>query len=262
MTVEGKRIIVTGCASGIGAKTAKLLTERGATVIALDRNPVTENCEQFIQIDLADEASIAAAVEQIDGRADALCNIAGVPPTLPPIPVIQVNFVGLRLFTEHCIPKLNDGASIVNVSSLAGINWQASMERSKALFDVRTMADVPAFIEAQGISEEDCYEFSKEALTVWTMQCWNRWQDRGIRVNAVSPSATKTPILDDFMETVAARLKAKSKPIEGLPGPGAPEDIAPIIAFLCGDDSRWLNGANLIADGGLFAARVGQRFGF
>ena len=206
-----KRIIVTGAASGIGAESAKLLTERGATVIAMDRNKVDQNCDQFIQIDLSDADSIASAAEQIEGKADALCNIAGVPPTLPPVPVIQVNFVGLRMLTELCIPKLNQGASIVNVSSLAGINWQASMEKSKALFEIRSMEEVEGFIEEHQITEEDCYEFSKEALTVWTMKSWNRWQDQGIRVNAVSPSATKTPILGDFMETVAARLKAKSK---------------------------------------------------
>lgn len=260
--MKGKSVIVTGAASGIGAETAKLLTERGASVIAFDRNRVTENCTQFIKVDLADEGAIAAAVSQFDGKADALCNVAGVPPTVPPSLVLKVNVVGLRLFTEGMIPKLKDGAAVVNVASLAGAGWMHSIERSKALLAVDSMAGVEPFVEQFSITEEDAYEFSKEAVIVWTMQCWNRWQARGIRVNAVSPSATKTPILDDFMVTVAARLQKKMPPMDGLPGPGTAEQIAPIIAFLCSEDSAWLNGANIVADGGLFAARTGQRLGF
>ena len=260
--MNGKTVIVTGAASGIGAATAKLLTERGASVIAFDRHPVTENCEQYIAIDLSNEASIAAAVEEFDGKADALCNIAGVPPTVSPELVLQVNVVGLQLFTELMIPKLNHGAAIVNAASLAGAAWRTTIEKSKALLTVRTMDGVAAFIAEHGVTQEDCYELSKEAVIVWTMQSWNRWQERGIRVNAFSPSATKTPILNDFMETVAVRQQAKVEPMEGLPGPGSVEQIAPIVAFLCSDDSRWLNGTNIIADGGLFAARTGQLMGF
>ena len=258
--MKGKTIIVTGAASGIGAETAKLLTERGARVIAFDRNPVTENCEQFIEIDLSSEASIAAAVAQFDGKADGLCNIAGVPPTAPPDVVLKVNVVGLQLFTEQMIPKLNGGAAIVNVASLAGAAWRTTIEKSKALLKLRSMDAVASYLSTYGVTDEDCYELSKEAIIVLTMQCWNRWP--GIRVNGVSPSATKTPILADFMETVAVRQMAKAKPMAGLPGPGSAEDIAPVIAFLCSDDSRWLNGINIVADGGLFAARIGQHMGF
>lgn len=260
--MQGKTIVVTGAASGIGAATAKLLTERGASVIAFDRNPVTENCDQYIEIDLASEASIAAAVAQFEGKADALCNIAGVPPTVSPELVLQVNVVGLQLFTEAMIPKLDDGASIVHVASLAGAAWPTTLEKSKALLKLRSMNEVAGFIAEFGVTDEDSYELSKEAIIVGTMQSWNRWRDRGIRVNAVSPSATRTPILGDFLETVAVRQKAKVQPMEGLPGPGLAEDIAPVVAFLCSDDSRWLNSINIVADGGLFAARTGQRMGF
>lgn len=251
--MQGKTIIVTGAASGIGAETAKLLTERGANVIALDRNPVTENCVQYIPIDLMDEASIINAVAQIDGNPDALCNIAGVPPTVAPDIVLKVNVTGTILFTEQVVEKLNDGASIVNVASLAGAGWRQSLDRSNAIVQIKSM---------DGITEEDCYEFSKEAVIVWTKKCWNTWSDRDIRVNSVSPSATKTPILQDFMETVAARLKKKAPGMEGLPGPGAPEDVATAIAFLCSDDSKWVRGVDLVVDGGLFAARMGQAMGF
>ncbi|MFK7802547.1 MAG: coniferyl-alcohol dehydrogenase [Anaerolineae bacterium] len=262
MNLKNKTIVATGISSGIGAATAKLLKERGATVIGLDLNVTTENCDQFIQIDLSKEASIISACSQIKGGIDSILNIAGVPPTMPPIPVLQVNFTGLRMFTELLIPKTNQGSSIVNVASLAGMGWQKTIEQSKALFEIESMDRIGQFCEDHDIDEENCYEFSKEALIVWTMQSWNRWKDKGIRINAVSPSATHTPILSDFMETVAVRAK---KAVEGMadrPQPGQPEDIAPIIAFLASDDSRWLNGVNITAGGGLFAATAGFRMGF
>ncbi|MEM8860162.1 MAG: coniferyl-alcohol dehydrogenase [Chloroflexota bacterium] len=260
-SLDGKTIIVTGAASGIGAATAALLTERGARVVAFDRSPVMENCVQYIEIDLSSEESIANAAAQFYGTADVLLNISGVPPTVPPLTVLQVNVTGQLLFTDAIVSKIKDGGVIVNAASLAGNNWINTLEASTALLKVKQMADVAAFIEEYGVSEENCYELSKEAIIVWTKQSWNRYQDRGIRMNAVSPSATKTPILQDFIDTVAARLKNKAPGIDGLPGPGTAEDIAGVFAFMCSDDSRWLNGQNLIADGGLHAARSCQALG-
>jgi len=261
VSVENKTIIVTGAASGIGAETAKFLKERGATVIGFDRNEPTDNVDEFIQIDLSSEANITEACAAFKGKADALCNIAGVPPSLPPIPVLTVNFLGLRTFTHAMLPKLNDNASIVNIASLAGMAWRNSIEEAKALFEIKDYSELEAFISAHNIDQENCYEFSKEALIIWTMQQWNSF-GRGIRVNAVSPSATHTPILQDFMETVAKRVKARTEGMGERPSPGQPEDIAPIIGFLCSDDSKWLNGTNITADGGLFAAMTRHQLQF
>jgi len=260
VSLKGKTIIVTGVASGIGAATAKLLKERGATIIGFDRNETNENVDEFIQIDLSSEENIVNAVNAFKNKADALCNIAGVPPSLPPVPVLTVNFLGLRAFTETVLPKLNDNASIVNVASLAGIAWRDSIEEAKALFAVENFGDIESFIEENNITQENCYEFSKEALIIWTMQQWNTF-GRGIRVNAVSPSATHTPILKDFAG-VAERVKARTQGMTERPSPGQPEDIAPVIAFLCSDDSKWLNGINITADGGLFAAMTRHQMEF
>ena len=261
MSVEGKTVVVTGAASGIGAATAKFLKERGATIIAFDRNAPTDNFDEFIEIDLSSEANILEAVGKFNGKADAICNIAGVPPSLPPVPVLTVNFLGLRAFTQAMLPKLNDNASIVNVASLAGMAWRNHIEEAKALFAIEEFSELEVFIEANNINQENCYEFSKEALIIWTMQQWNSF-GRGIRVNAVSPSATHTPILQDFMDTVAKRVKARTEGMGERPSPGQAEDIAPIIGFFCSDDSKSLNGSNITADGGLFAAMTGHQLKF
>ena len=72
--------------------------------------------------------------------------------------------------------------------------------------------------------------FSKEFLIVWTMMNRWTWRDRGIRMNCVSPGPVESPILPDFLETLGERAK---EDIWIMDHPGRPEDIAPVIAFLC-----------------------------
>jgi len=253
LNLKDKKIVVTGAASGIGAETAKLLKSYGAEIITLDINEPEESYDAFFKIDLSVEENIKKVVNELPSGIDAVCNIAGVPPTVPPIPLLKVNVLGLLAFTNALVPKLNDNASIVNIASLAGMGWRNRVEEAKALLKVTDFDALEAFCQEHNIDTENCYEFSKETIIIWTMQQWNAY-GRGIRINAVSPSATQTPILQDFMDTVAQRVKARTEGMKDRPMPGKPEDIAPIIAFLCSDDSRWLNGTNTVADGGLFAA--------
>jgi len=80
MSLRNKRIIVTGAASGIGQQTAKLLKQKRAKIIAFDLNEPKKYVDEFIQIDLSKPEAIKKAVDQFSGGADALCNVAGVPP--------------------------------------------------------------------------------------------------------------------------------------------------------------------------------------
>jgi NAD(P)-dependent dehydrogenase (short-subunit alcohol dehydrogenase family) len=112
MSLDNKKIVVTGVASGIGAETAKVLKAQGAMVIGVDRNEPKENVDLYIKADLGNPDSIAAAVEAVPNGIDALCNIAGLPPTKDRVDVLKVNFLGLRHLTELMIGKLNDNASI------------------------------------------------------------------------------------------------------------------------------------------------------
>ena len=100
---EGKTIVVTGAASGIGAETARIVKEQGATVIGLDLNEPAANVDRYIRVDMSDPASIDEAVAAIPAGVDAICNIAGLPPTKNRALVLKVNFLGLRDFTEKMI---------------------------------------------------------------------------------------------------------------------------------------------------------------
>ncbi|MFZ7112603.1 MAG: coniferyl-alcohol dehydrogenase [Desulfatiglandales bacterium] len=248
--MENKRIVVTGAASGIGAETAKTLKARGATVIAVDINEPEGNADQYVRADLSDPASIEAAVKMIPEGIDALCNIAGLPPTRDRVLVLKVNFLGLRHFTELMIDKLNNPASIVNVASLAGVGWPEAGPQIKNLIALRDFNAVEKICDENGVTQEGgrSYFYTKETLIVWTMMNRWTWRDRGIRMNCVSPGPVETPILPDFLETLGERAEEDMKVMDR---PGRPEDIAPVIAFMCSDGSGWIRGANIPCDGGM-----------
>ena len=263
MDFLSKTVVVTGTASGIGAETARLLKAAGAKVIGLDRNVTTENVDQFIQIDLSDSASIDAAVAQIPQGIDALCNVAGVPPTPGPEMVIKVNFIGLRQLTEALIEKMNDNASIINVSSVAGVMWSQNIANVKLGLALASNDDVKAFIEAHNIVSDGkesnaAYPFSKQMVNAWSVQNASRWADRGIRINVVSPGPVATPIIDDFVKSFGAKA---DEDIEAAGGAGKAEDIAPTIVYMAHESSSWVSGQNVATDGGLQAQIMRKMLG-
>ena len=110
--------------------------------------------------------------------------------------------------------------------------------------------DVENFIQRHRVGNDGgrSYFFSKEALIVWTMKNRWTWRDRGIRMNAVSPGPVDTPILKDFIETLGARAEEDMRVMDR---PGHADDIAPVVAFLLSDMSRWMRGTNVHVDGGM-----------
>ena len=219
-------------------------------MLALDRNEVTENADRYIQVDMSDPKSIAAAVAELPDGIDALCNVAGLPPTAGVVPVMKVNVLGLQALTEAIVPKMNAGGSIVNVASLAGAGWPASIEQIKAFQAKANFDNLESVCSDIGVDDERSYFFSKEVLIVWTMQSRWTWRDQGIRMNSVSPGPVDTPILPDFIATLGDRVEEDMRVMDRA---GVPTDIAPVVVFLCGEGSGWLRGVNIPADGGMFA---------
>lgn len=249
MDLENKTIVVTGAASGIGAATAAVLQDRGAEVIAVDRHPMPGFARQH-RADLGDAEAIDGLIATLPVGLDGLANVAGLPPTAPPGDVIRVNLMGLRRLTIGLVPKLADGAAIVNLVSSAGNRWHQHLDQIRE-FEEIGWDDVEEFAARHDMGEGGrSYFFSKEALLVWTMRNRWTWIDRGIRVNAVSPGPIDTPILDDFIQTLGPRARHSLEATERV---GTPEDVAPAVAFLLSDDARWFRGANLTPDGGLGA---------
>jgi len=120
---KGKRVVVMGCFSGTGEACARALVDLGAEVHGADIKPSPVDLASFTTVDLKDPHAIAAGIEKIGGKIDAVFNVSGLPQTFPGEDVVTVNFLGIRAWTEGWIPHLNPGAAIVSVSSLGGMKW-------------------------------------------------------------------------------------------------------------------------------------------
>lgn len=247
--LKGKVIVVTGSASGIGLDTARICTAMGATVLGVDVTKRFDHVEEFYRADLSDARTIDALIDVLPQGIDGIANIAGLPPTAPAEKVLKVNLFGLKRLTLGLLPKLNDGASIVNLASLAGFGWPQAVAAIRAS-EQADMDDLSGFMAQHNITNAGgrSYFFSKEALIAWTQANRWTWRDRGIRMNSVSPGPLDTPILGDFIETLGARAEEDMRVMDR---PGRANDIAPVVAFLLSDMTTWIRGTNIPVDGGM-----------
>ncbi|MFS8047510.1 coniferyl-alcohol dehydrogenase [Rhizobium sp. BR 314] len=258
----GKTIVVTGVASGIGARTAELAGQLGADVIGIDVREPSQGITSFIKGDISSVAGVTDIVGQLPRRIDALANVAGLSGSTGIAATLAVNFYGLRALSQAVASRLREGGAIVNVASIAGYGWRANLERAKTLTAIEGFPDVAAVAAEHGLKNEEGYPLSKELLLLWTMQAAHQplFRDRSIRVNAVSPGPVETPILKQFRAVLGDERVDSDITRVGRAGTSA--DIAPAILFLCSDGARWVSGANLPVDGGLEASINADVLGF
>ncbi|MBD8493269.1 coniferyl-alcohol dehydrogenase [Pseudomonas syringae] len=255
MNLHNKTLVVTGVASGIGAEVARLARFQGARVIGVDRHEPQLTLDGFFQADLGDTASIEALVARLPERVDALCNIAGVPGTAPVEAVAAVNYLGVRYLSSALLPRLPAGSSIVNVASVLGAQWPQRLERHKALAATDSHTEACQWLAANPVAQDSCYQYFKEALIVWSFAQSQAWfRDHGVRLNCVAPGPVFTPILGDFVSMLGPERVAQDS--TRMTRPALADEVAAVIAFLCSDASRWVNGVNLPVDGGLAATYV------
>ena len=244
--LEGKVAVVTGGNSGIGLATARRLREEGARVAISGRNVKTlqEAVKMIgddalaVQTDVANPGELDklyASVSQKLGKIDVLFVNAGIYKFAPLAAtsedlydeLFDINTRGVYFTIQKAVPLLNDGASIIVNTSVAG---------------------------EIGLPNGTVYAATKSALRSFTRSIAAELVDRGIRVNAVSPGPIETPAgfartglskeaIDEMVKNIVNQVPMKRI--------GKPEEIAGAVAFLASQDASFITGAEITVDGGL-----------
>ena len=255
----GRRVVVTGAASGMGAATAALLTELGARVTAVDVRRTETPAEQVIEVDLRDRAAIDAAAESIAAPIHGYFGCAGLPgPPFCALDVMLVNFVGARHLVELVLPKMAVGGAIAVVASNAAMGWQLELDQLMQLVTVDGFDAGKQWCESNAeVVEAAAYPFSKKAINAWVASRAATLIADGIRLNCINPGPTDTAMMPHFVEFAGANV------IDAFVGPirrksTAEEQAWPLI-FLNSPRSSYVNGESLVTDGGFFGAvQTGQ----
>jgi NAD(P)-dependent dehydrogenase (short-subunit alcohol dehydrogenase family) len=253
---DGRRVVVTGCASGIGEHVARQLLELGAEVVGLDLNPPGLQLKEFHSIDLADPASVDQAVAAIGGPVDSLFNVAGVSSGIGnPLLVATINFLGMRHLTEAIAAGMAQGSSIACVSSLAAANYLQNVDTTSGLVNTRTFDEGADWCQHHPDALADGgYRLSKEAIILYCAKNAVPLGARGIRINCSGPGITETPILDQLRSAYGPDY------LDNIPKPlgrvSSPDEQAAVLVFLNSRAAGYITGQVLWVDGGNVAARL------
>ncbi len=248
-TLENKVALITGAASGIGAETARLFASPGAKIAVADRDAAgghkvaAETDGHAIEMDVTSEAdwkrAVTATVETFGGL-HVLVNCAGIELVKSMAEtsyedwrrVMSVNLDGVFLGTRAAIGVMRKGGSIVNISSVAGIN---------------------------GFSRQVAYCASKGGVRLLSKAAAVECAEAGlgIRVNSVHPGIIDTPMAQEILGTVEAKMRgeieARWKLMHPIGRIGRAAEVAQCILFLASDASAFVTGTELVVDGGLTA---------
>ena len=256
---EGKTVVMTGAASGMGSAAAYLLADLGAEVHALDIGDVSAPVTQSIKTDMKNQASINAAIEKLPAKIDILLNCAGVPhPPASALDTVLINFVGLRHLTDTLIPRIQEGGAIVSIASTAGMAYKSNLDTVRAFLSLPTFEDSQSYLEGQPDLKADPYGFSKQCIIVYTQTLAGELAKTGVRINCISPSPTQS----DFMTKLTKEIpEAAITPFFPSNGRFAEsEEMGRALVMMGSDLACFVSGVNLPVDFGYCAeVAMGQR---
>jgi NAD(P)-dependent dehydrogenase (short-subunit alcohol dehydrogenase family) len=251
----GKRVLVVGGATGMGAAVARLALDAGAEVVVMDYAQIDLPDVTPIRMNLADSASIDAAVDQCGGPVNVLFSCAGVADGTPGIE--RINFIGHRhmidrLRTRSMMPR---GSAIGFISSAAGLGWRSHLDQINELLAI---SDFDA--ATQWVADHDCahYMWTKQAICAYVAREAMSLMEDGIRINAICPGPTDTPLAQanaDLWLEFGADYRQKV----GVKAATPMEQAYPLL-FLCSDAAAVVSGITMITDSGYLSAGITGAF--
>lgn len=243
--LDGRRALVVGGATGIGAAAAQTAAALGAEVVVMDHAPVEYPVSEVVKVDLRDPASIDAAVDQLGGPVHAVFSAAGVAdgPGL-----MRVNFIGHRHLIDSLLGEglLGRGSAVCLVSSVAGLGWEGQLPTLLEFLETADYESAVAWVDAHDGS--DNYMFSKQVVNAYVASRAQAFLIQGVRINAICPGPTDTPLARanaDLWLTFGQEYREAT----GLDH-HRPEQMGTVMAFLNSDAAGGISGVNLLVDSG------------
>ena len=187
---DGKRALVVGGATGMGAAVAELVQDAGAEVVVMDFAEVTLPGAKAIHVNLGEQASIDAAVDECGGPVHVVFSCAGVADGTPNIE--KINFIGHRYLIGLLLARgwLGKGGAIGFISSAAGLGWEATLPLLNEYLDISDFDAAAQWAQEHGKAD---YMWSKQAICAYVAREAMSFLKQGIRINGICPGPTDTP---------------------------------------------------------------------
>jgi NAD(P)-dependent dehydrogenase (short-subunit alcohol dehydrogenase family) len=243
---DGKRVLVVGGATGMGAAAAQTAAALGAEVVVIDYAPVEFVVKESYQVDIRDRAAIDAALDQLGGPVHALFSAAGVADGTPGI--MKINFIAHRHIIERLVAggTLGRGGAICMISSVAGLGWEANLPTLLDLLATPDFESADAWVQAH--DGTDNYAFSKQVMNAYVARQAFPLMAKGVRINAICPAPTDTPLARanaDLWLTFAQDYRDATGTSHLTP-----EQNGDVMVFLNSDAASGISGVNLLVDTG------------
>ncbi|MGE3835584.1 MAG: SDR family oxidoreductase [Acidimicrobiia bacterium] len=253
---DGKRVLVVGGATGMGAAAARIAADLGAEVVVLDHAPVEFDVAKAVKVDLRDRAGVDAALDEVGGRVDALFSAAGIADGAG---VMKINFIAHRHIVDRLLQRnaMPPGSAICMISSVAGLGWESAMPTLIEFLATPDFEAAAAWVDDH--PGTDNYGFGKQAMNCYVARQSYPLLARGIRINAICPGPTDTPLAranadtwltfaQDYRDaTGAAQLTA--------------EQMGQAMVFLNSPAASGISGVNLLVDQGHVMSSLTESWG-
>jgi NAD(P)-dependent dehydrogenase (short-subunit alcohol dehydrogenase family) len=243
---DGRRALVVGGATGMGAAAARTVAALGGDVIVMDIAPVQYDVTQSLDVDLRDRIALDAALEKIEPPIHAIFAAAGVADGTPGI--MKVNFIAHRHIIESLMTRgaLPQGAAVCMISSVAGLGWENRIPLLNEFLDTPDYEAADAWV--QDHPGTDGYGFSKQAMNCYVARRSYSMLADGVRINAICPGPTDTPLAranaDTWLAFAQDYRDATQTPFL------VPDQMGNAMVFLNSPAASGINGTNLLVDAG------------